>query len=273
MGPRISEDIPLRDWRRVLIGTWKEFGQDQIPAVAAGATFYCLLALFPALAAFVSLYGLFADVEGARKQVLALHGLLPEGAIEVVGDQMVRLTGANHAGLGLTFLISLLVSLWSANAGVKAVMAGLNVAYEEEEKRNFLRLNVVSLGLTVGSTLFSVAAVAGLVALPATPPAEWIRWPALLAVITIMTSVLYRFGPSREHPPWRWITPGSVVASAGWMIMSLLFTTYVGHFGSYNKTYGSLGAIVGFMTWIWMSLMVMLLGAELNSELEKQRPG
>jgi membrane protein len=260
-----------RHWREVLLRTWREFGRDQIPAVAAGATFYCLLALFPALGAFVSLYGLFAYVEDARKQVLALHGLLPEGAIQVVGDEMVRLTSANHAGLGLTFLTSLLVSLWSANAGVKAVMAGLNVAYGEEEKRNFLRLNLVSLGLTVGGALFAMAAVAGLVALPAILPTELIRWPVLLAAVMFMISALYRFGPSRERPLWRWITPGSVVASAGWMVMSLLFTTYVAHFGSYNKTYGSLGAIIGFMTWIWMSLMVILLGAELNSELEKPR--
>jgi membrane protein len=267
--------LPARHWKDVLARTWSEFNSDHIPAVAGGATFFGLLALFPALGVFVSLYGLFADVEKARQQVLHLQGVLPGGAISVLSEQMARLAAAPHSRLGITFLTSLVLSLWSSNAGIKALIAGLNIAYEETERRKFLMLNLVSLSFTVGGVAVAllVAAVpagidqAGL-------QGSWIvrilQWPLLLLVIGVLLSVLYRYGPSRAHARWRWITPGSAFAALAWVAMSALFTLYVANFGHYDKTYGSLGAVVGFMTWIWLSLSVVLLGAELNSELEQQ---
>jgi len=271
--------ISPRGWRKVLTRTWREFNDDRIPAVAAGATFFALLALFPALGVFVSLYGLVAEVEDARRQVAALRGILPEGAISVMGEAMTRLAALPHASLSTTFAVSLLISIWSSNAGVKALISGLNVAYEEREHRGFFRLNLVSLSFTLGAIAFSLLAAAGLGLAPATlarfglvlpPGADLLRWPLLFAVVVAAVSLLYRYGPDRQHARWRWITPGGVLAAAGWMVMSLGFSLYVANFGSYDRTYGSLGAVVGFMTWIWLSLIVVLLGAELNSELEQQ---
>jgi membrane protein len=267
--------IPARGWKEILKRTWSQFNTDHIPAVAGGATFFGLLALFPALGVFVSLYGLFADVEQARLHILTLRGMLPDGVISVLSEQMRRLAAVPHARLGVTFVTSLLLSMWSSNAGMKALIAGLNVAYEEKERRSFLRLNLLSLSFTAGGILLAVAA-AGLpglidrIGLRGSPLAEFLQWPVLLAGVVGVLSVLYRYAPCRAHARWRWITPGSAFAALAWLAMSMLFTLYVANFGHYDKTYGSLGAVVGFMTWIWLSLAVVLLGAELNSELEQQ---
>jgi membrane protein len=266
-------------WRDVIARACRDFVRDRITAVAAGVTFFALLALFPAIGAFVSLYGLFADVDDARRQVAALQGVLPSGAVLVIGDQMKRLAGADHGRLGLTLFLSLGVSIWSSNAGVKALLAGLNIAYEERERRGFLLLNAVSLAFTIGATLIALASVAAVAAGPellnqlGLGHMAWlglVRWPLLLVLVAALLSLLYRFGPCRDTPRWRWITPGGAVGALGWLVMSVGFSFYVAHFGRYDQTYGSLGAVVGFMTWIWLSMIVVLFGAELNSELEAQ---
>jgi membrane protein len=269
--------ISRRGWTAVIANTIREFGQDRIPAVAAGATFYALLALFPALAAFVSVYGLVADLDEARRQLQSLGDVLPGGAISVIDQQLARLAASDHRSLGLAFASGLVVSLLSANAGMKALIGGLNIAYEEREKRGLLKLNATSLAFTVAGIVFAVVAIAAIVAAPAflsrlglagLSGLSFLAWPLMLVVVTAAFSLLYRFGPSREHARWRWITPGGGVAAVGWMAMSLLFSWYVANFGHYDQTYGSLGAVIGFMTWIWLSMIVILVGAELNSELE-----
>ncbi len=235
----------------------------------------------------MSLYGLFADVEDARRLVVATGGLLPGGAISVLSDQLTRLAKADHGGLGLAFAVSLVVSTWSANAGIKALIEALNVAYEARERRSFLRLNLITLGFTAGAILFSVLAIAFVVSAPEVfselgmPQLEalgFLRWPVFLVLMTVLFALLYRYGPCRPRTRWRWVTPGGAVAAMAWLSMSGLFSWYVANFGHYDKTYGSLGAIMGFLTWIWLSLMTVLFGAELNSELEKHgalagRPG
>ena len=269
-------------WRHIAWRTLKAFGDDRIPTAAAGITFYMLLAIFPALSAFVSLYGLVFDVADARRQVLGLAGLLPGGAVNILSDELMRLTGANHGALGLAFVVSLATSIWSSNAGAKALIEGLNVAYEAREKRNFVHLTLVSLSFTVGVIVLGVCGIAFVVAAPAllsdaglVEPTGLglLRWPAFLVLATVLLSIVYRFGPCRGDPHWRWITPGGVFAAAGWLAMSSLFSWYVANFGHYNHTYGSLGAIVGFLTWIWISMMVVLLGAEFNSEIENAERG
>jgi membrane protein len=266
-----------RRLRSALIASARSFMGDQIPAVAAGVTFFCLLALFPALSAFVSLYGLVGDVDQARRQLAGLNGLMPGGAISVLADQLDRLGRADHGGLGLTFAVSLAISLWSSNAGVKALMAGLNDAYEATEHRNFITLNLRSLGFTIGLMVFAVVAVLAVVAAPGTlalvglgglAGAAALRWPLVLVVVVAMITLLYRYGPCRPRARWRWLTPGCLVAAVAWVAMSLGFSWYVANFGHYDRTYGSLGAIVGFLTWIWLSTMVVLYGAELNAELD-----
>jgi membrane protein len=271
--------VGRRGFTAVAFRAGKAFIEDRIPAAAAAVTFYFLLALFPALSAFVSLYGLVGDVEGARRQVLGLGGMLPAGAIVVLGDQLERLAATNHGTLGMAFALSLAVSIWSANAGVKALIAGLNISYETKENRGFIRLNLTSLGFTVGAILLAILLVGAVVDTPALlaraglPGLEGYslaRWPALLIVSTLMIAVLYRFAPAQRVGRWRWISPGSAMAAAGWMAMSAAFSWSVANFGHYDRTYGSLGAIVGFLTWIWLSLMIVLAGAELNCELERR---
>ena len=275
---KTPEQIPLRGWKDILWRTWSEFGQDNIPQVAGGVAFFGLLAVFPAMAAFVSLYGLFFDVPTAYAQLNVLAGVIPAGALQLVGDQMIRLAAARHTGLGLAFVVSLLVSIWSANAGVKALIVGLNVVFQEREKRNLLQLNLVSLGFTVGLILFLMAALGAVVGVPIAlafvgykgAAISVLRWPILLGGAMLGLAALYRFGPSRDSGRWRWLSWGSGFAAVLWLTASLLFSFYVAHFGSYDKTYGSLGAAVGFLTWIWISTITVLAGAELNSEMEHQ---
>jgi membrane protein len=271
--------IPPGGWKAIAVRTWQSYNQDRIPAVAGGVTFFLLLALFPALGAFVSLYGLFADVESARHQIAAMQGFLPGGAVSVLSDQMLRLAAADHGRLGLAFAVSLLVSIWSANAGVKALIAGLNVSFDASERRSFVILNLVSLGFTLGMTVFTLVSVAAVVSAPALleaigldgrlARATLLRWPLLTLVLTGLLALIYRYGPCRRAR-WRWITPGAVLAALTWVGASLLFSWYVANFGHYDRTYGSLGAVVGFMTWIWLSVIVILIGAELDAEIDAQ---
>jgi membrane protein len=256
----------------------ESFNEDRIPAAAAGITFYLLLAIFPALAAFVSLYGLVGDVDGARRQLSVLGGLLPDGAIGVLSEELGRLASTNHGSLSMAFVISLVVSIWSSNAGARAMIDGLNVAYESKERRGFIGVTLVSLAFTIGVIALTIIAAALSIDAPAMMRALGLpnlhgigalRWPILVAATTTLISVLYWLGPSRPLIRWRYVLPGAAFAAIAWMAMSGAFSWYVANFGHYDKTYGALGATVGFLTWIWISLMVVLLGAELNSEVEK----
>lgn len=274
-------DIPASGWKDILWRVYENLTEHRILAVAAGVTFYALLAIFPALAALVSLYGMFADPGTISQRLNDLSSVVPGGAIQVIGDQIKRVASQSSGTLGLTFVITLAVSLWSANSGVKALFDALNVAYGEREKRSFLNLNVISLAFTATAILFVLLALAAMVVLPfvagflgLSQVADWLirigRWPALLVVIVLAIAVLYRHAPSRETAQWRWISWGSAFAAVAWLVVSFLFSYYTAHFGSYNKTYGSLGAVFGFMTWIWLSVTVILLGAELDAEMEHQ---
>jgi membrane protein len=274
-------EIPKRGWKDVLLRIWKNIGNDRVIVVAAGVTFYSILAVFPAIAALVALYGLFADPATITSHLDSITGLVPGGAIEVMRDQIMRVTSQGSTTLGLTFVVSLLVSLWSANAGMKSLFDALNLVYNESEKRGFFKLNLVSLVFTVLTIVFVLVAIGALVVVPialnllglggATELVVKIaRWPALFIVVTLALAVLYRYGPSREKAQWRWLTWGSVFAAIGWLVVSILFSWYAENFGNYNKTYGSLGAIIAFMFWLWLSIIVLLVGGELNAETEHQ---
>ena len=274
-------EIPARGWKDVVWRVYEEFGNDRIMAVAAGVTYYSLLALFPAIAALVSVYGLFADPITINDHLSALSGVLPGGAIEIVGNQVKRIAAKGNGALGFGFVFGLAVSLWSANAGMKAVFDALNIVYDEKEKRSVVRLNLQSLAFTFATIAFLIVAIGGIVAVPIVlsyvglgSGTEWLvwlgRWPLLLAMVVVGLAVLYRYGPSRDKAQWAWVTAGSLVAAVLWLVASLLFSWYVSSFGSYNETYGSLGAVIGFMTWIWISAIVVLLGAEINAETEHQ---
>ncbi len=273
--------IPGLGWKDILWRTYEEFSQDRILSEAAGVTYYALLAIFPAIAALVSIYGLFADPATIQDHLNALSGMLPGGAMEIVSEQVKRIASAGGGTLGVSFIIGLAISLWSANAGMKAIFDALNIVYDEEEKRSFLWLNAQSLTFTLAAIAFVLLALAGIVVLPVVldfvglrTTVEWLlslaRWPILLAVVVAGLAVLYRYGPSRDKAEWKWVTPGGIVAAVLWLAGSMLFSWYVSNFGSYNETYGSLGAVIGFMTWIWLSSIIVLLGAEINAEMEHQ---
>jgi membrane protein len=274
-------EIPARGWKDILVRVYQNISSHRILAIAAGVTFYGLLAVFPAIAALVSVCGLFIDPTTIASQLNRLAAVLPGGAIDVVREQTDRVASQGHGALGLAFAFGLAIALWSANAGTKALFDALNVVYDEREKRGFIKLNAVSLLFTCGAILFLLLASAAVIALPAALRAlglgggkeafaRVITAPLLFAILALGLAVLYRYGPSRDEPRWRWISWGSASASVVWVAASMLFSWYAANFGTFNKTYGSLGAVIGFMTWIWLSAIVILVGGELNAEMEHQ---
>jgi membrane protein len=272
--------LHARGWKDVLWRTWKEVGEDDVTTVAQSIAFSGILALFPALAAFVSIYGLFADVGTARQHLAALTGIVPAEVMTLLGEQMVRIAAQKDASLSFTFVLGLVLSIWSARSGVQSLFKGLNIAYEETEKRSFIRQNLVALAFTLGAIVFLALAIAAMVVVPVALKVlglgggaavlAFLRWPALLVMAGLGLAVVYRYGPSRDKPKWRWVTWGSAAASVLWLAASGLFSWYLSNFGHYNQTYGSLGAVFGFMMWLWLSAVVVLLGAELNAEMEHQ---
>jgi membrane protein len=258
---------------------YTNIGKHRVLALAAGVTFYSILAIFPAIAALVGIYGLFADPTTISAHLDSVSDFLPGGVIDVIKDQLTRIASHGRSTLGLAFVIGLGVSLWSANAGLKALFDALNLIHESEEKRGFVKLNVVSLAFTILGIIFAILALAAVIAIPVILNASGLggatellvnvgRWPILFLVVALVLALIYRFGPCRPDPQWRWITWGSAFASMAWITLSLLFSWYAANFGSYNATYGSLGAIMGFMVWLWLSTIVVLLGAEIDGEME-----
>jgi membrane protein len=256
-------------------------GDDHISLVSAGTAFFLLLAIFPALAAFVSIYGLVADPATIQGHVETLRGIAPEAGIEIIETQLTRLVEEGDTAHGIAFLISLAAALWSANAGMKSLFESMNVAYGEAEERSFIWLNLVSLAVTIGAMILLVLFLVAIAVVPAVIAMTglegalgWVvsllRWPVILVLGGVALAVLYRVGPSREPARWRWITPGSVFAAVGLVVASMLVSFYLSNFADYNETYGSLGAVIALMMWLWISAMVILIGAELNAELEHQ---
>lgn len=273
--------IPPRGWKDILLRIYQKITDDRVMLLAAGITFYSLLAIFPAIAALVAIYGIFADPASIAAHLNSVSDILPGGAIAIIRDQMDRVAAQGSTRLGAAFIIGLAVSLWSANAAVKSMFDALNLVYGEREKRGFVWLNLVSLAFTTVGILFVLLAIGAMIALPGLLGylglgqqtailVEIFRWPALLVVIGIALALLYRYGPSRERARWRWTTGGSAFATVAWVVVSLLFSWYAQNFGSYNATYGSLGAAIGFMFWMWLSAIVVLIGAELDAEMEHQ---
>ncbi|MEI4470370.1 YihY/virulence factor BrkB family protein [Frigidibacter sp. MR17.24] len=273
--------IPAAGWRRVSARVWAQIWEDRVLAVAAGVAFYALLSLFPAITALVSIFGLFADRTIVLQNLAQLDHLLPPAALQLIRLQLDALLSTDPATLTFATALSLALGLWTANGGMKAMIEALNVAYGERERRNFFVLNLWSLTMTLGGIVMvifllglSAALPPVLERLPTTFAADRImlalRWPAMLAVLVMVLALLYRFGPSREGAKWRWIGPGTVVAALLLIVASAGFSFYAANFGSYDATYGSLGAVVVLMIWAWISAIVVLLGAEINSEAERQ---
>jgi len=274
-------EIPWAGWKDIFWRTYQRIDDDRLLATAGGVVFFGLLAIFPAVTALVSSYGLFADPATISANLQTLATLLPQGSFQIVEDQVARVVSNGNTTLGATFLFGLILAIWSANAGVKSIFDALNVAYEEREKRGFIKLNLVSLAFTIGGIAALLLMVGVVVAFPLAldhlgmaPESKLIvalaRWPLMFLILLAALAVLYRLAPSRDAPRWQWLSLGALAAAILWIAGSALLSFYLSKFANYNATYGSLGAAIGLMTWMWMSAIVIMFGAELNSEIERQ---
>ena len=277
----VPEQIPARGWVDIAKRTAAKFSENKLMNEAASVTFFALLSLFPAVTALVSIYGLFTDPSTIKSHLDSVSGFIPSGGLQIIEDQVKRLTESPHGGLSIGAAVGILAALWSANQGAKAMISALNDVYGERESRGFFKLTAVSLAFTVGGVAASLVGIALVLVLPIVFNAIGLggafdllmkiaRWPVMLIGLIGALALLYRFGPSRHRARWRWVTWGGVIGAVAWVVLSFGFSWYVEHFGSYNKTYGSLGAAIGFMTWIWLSSTVLLLGAQINAEMETQ---
>lgn len=272
--------IPSLGWKDVAWRTYRGAMADRLQALAASVTFYILLAVFPGIAAFVSIYGLFLNPQGVEHRVAQLAEVFPQDAMDLIGAQLRRLATQKRGALGAAFAFTTLVTLWSANAGMKALFDGLNVVYRESEKRDYLQRSLITyLGTATGivfvAGVIGMTVVAPLVlkALGLPPFGFWrgpLHWVVVAGVAAVVFSLAYRFGPSRRPARWRWVIVGGFFSAALWLLGSLAFSLYVSRFTHFGVTYGSLGAMIALMLWIWISVWLFLLGGELNAQLEHQ---
>jgi membrane protein len=275
------EQIPTAGWRDILTRVWKEISGDNVSLVAAGLAMYALLAVFPGLAAAVSIYGVFATPADVIDHMQGFAGILPPGAWDIFSKQLQDIAAHPQSTLTATAAVALLVALWSARSGMASLMTATNIAYSEREKRGFFRQILVSLLFTAGAILtfltmllLGVAVPIALAAVGVSAGLEIIvdiaRWVLLWLVAVAGLAIIYRYGPARRRAKWRWVTWGSVMAATVWVVGSLLFSLYVSSFGTYGKTYGALGGVIVLLMWFYLSSFIVVLGAEINAEMERQ---
>jgi len=273
--------IPVKGWRDILLRMKDQMDANHLSITAAGVAYFAFLALFPGLAALVSLYGLFSDPMTVQKQLATVQSIMPYEAYAIIENQLQKIATQPQASLGLGFIGGLLLTLFSANKGVITMIEAMNIVYEEEETRGFFKLNLLSLFYTfvmilvnVISIIFIVIAPAVLAFLPLPGFAEalikYLPWPFLALMIILLLDFTYCYFPNRRRVKWRWITYGSAIASGVWILASSLFSFYVSNFGNFNETYGSVGAVVVLMMWFYISAFIVLLGGTLNAEMEHQ---
>ncbi|MCV2491309.1 YihY/virulence factor BrkB family protein [Geodermatophilus sp. YIM 151500] len=273
--------IPWAGWKQILKRSWAEHKADNMPIIAGGVAFFGFLAIFPALIATVSIYGLVASSEDVARQIEDLSAQLPESAAELIGDQLRSLATGGGGALTIGLIVSILGALWSASGGVGNLITAVNLAYDEVETRNFVKLKATSLALTLGAVVFVLITFALVAVVPAvlealplgvvgTVLAQVVRWTLLLGVFTGALAILYRVAPDRDAPKFRWVSLGSVIVTVVWVLVSLAFSFYVDNFGSYNETYGAIAGVIVLMLWLYLTCFLVLLGAEINSEAEHQ---
>ncbi|WP_158258722.1 YihY/virulence factor BrkB family protein [Rhodopila globiformis] len=280
-GAEEPTQIPPRGWRDILVRTWGEVQESNLFLVSGGVTYAIILALFPGLAALVSIYGLLLDPKQVEQQVASLSTVLPPQTAEMIGNELHSLVSASSGTLGLSAVVTLLFALWSASRGMSGLITALDIAYQQKETRSFFRFNLIAIGLTILTLIGGVITIALVGVLPAMVGwiglgvvGQWavlgLEWPLLIVVVMTGLAVLYRYAPDRKEARWRWVTPGAIVATVLWIVGSIGFSVYVSHFNSYNKTYGALGGVVVMLTWLYLSAFVALLGAVINAQAERQ---
>jgi membrane protein len=273
--------IPLKGWWQVAERVWNESNRDNLSVVAAGCAFFALFAIFPALSALISLYGLTADPTTVEQHFSMLSFVLPTQAYDVVIEQIHRISSASGGALGWSLAVSLGVALWSANAGTQALMAALNIAYEEPERRSLFQYYLNAFTFTIVGILGGVVMLLAILYVPILFAFTGyshafelvvgvVRWPFLALFVLFLLALLYRYGPCRRSAKWHWVSVGSVFAMVVWLIASAAFSLYVSNFANYDRIYGSLGAVIILLFWLYISFYIVLLGAEINAELELQ---
>jgi membrane protein len=274
-------EIPAAGWRDVMWRVYEEVLADRVTLIAAGVTYYVVLAIFPGMGVLVSIYGFVTDPSDLGKQMVFLSDFLPSGAFDLLLPQLEALAHKGPSELSFAFGASLLIAFWSATSGIKALFDAMNVAYGEAEKRSLLKLNLLAFGFTLAAIVVLVLLIVTVGVVPAILKLlyldQWTeilasiaRWPFVLLVTGAATIVIYRYGPSRENAKLRWLTWGAAFSTFAWAVATALFSIYLLNFANYNATYGTLGALVAFMIWIWFSIVILIVGAELNAELEHQ---
>jgi membrane protein len=278
-GADTPQEIPAKGWKDIAKRTMKSIKEDQVPLLSAGVAFYALLSLFPLVIAGVSIYGLVADPATVRDQIANLTKLLSPQTASLVGDQLRQVTSGAGGALGFATVIGILTALWSASSGMKAVITGVNLAYDETETRKFFKLRGLALLFTLGALVLMGVALATIVGYP--PIADnlptvlrWlvaiIRFLILGGLLVVALAVVYRYAPNRDEPKWSWVSWGSGIATLLWVLATIGFAIYATFFGNYNKTYGALAGVIILMFWLFLSAFVVLVGAELNTEMELQ---
>ena len=273
--------IPLKGWWQVAQRVWSESNRDNLSVVAAGCAFFALFAIFPALSALISLYGLTADPATVEQQFGMLGSVLPTQAYDIVIEQIHRISAASGGTLGWSLAVSLGLALWSANAGTQAMMAALNIAYEEPERRSLFQYYLNAFTFTIIGILGGVVMLLAIVYVPILFALTGyshafelvvgvVRWPFLALFVLFLLAILYRYGPCRRSAKWHWVSVGSLFAMVVWLIASAAFSLYVSNFANYDRVYGSLGAVIILLFWLYISFYIVLLGAEINAELELQ---
>jgi len=274
-------EIPPRGWFAILKRVKAEVKEDNVPLLAAGVAFYAILAIFPAIIALVTVYGMVADPAQVEAQVAEFAKSLPAGADELITQQLKNVTSAGRQSLSIGLAVSLLAVLWSASSGVQGLIKSLNLVYDERETRGFLKLRGLSLLLTIGAIVVAAVALVLITVFPGVIDnlglgkagelaASIVRWVVLALLVLAALAVLYRFAPDRASPRWRWVSWGAVVALVLWLLGSIGFSWYVDNFGKYNQTYGALAAVIILLLWLFLSAFAVLLGAELDAETERQ---
>lgn len=272
--------LTWRDWKTILFRVKDEMAQDNVSLVAAGVAFYAMLALFPGIAAFVGAYGLVADPADVPRHLGAIDGLLPEEAFAIIEGQVTDLAAAGPSDLGFASIVAILLAVWSARSGINALVRGLNIVYDEVDQRGFFAQAAVTLTLTAVMLVVVAIAFLAILAVPAIlnifdfgAIGEWftaiVRWPIVIGAVIAALAILYRFGPNRKQAELAWMSWGAALATLLWIAGSAGFSIYVANFASYNETYGSLGAVVGLLMWFYLSAFIILVGAEINAEVER----
>jgi membrane protein len=273
--------IPWGGWKQIVKRAWAENKADNMPIIGGGVAFFGFLSIFPGLIALISIYGLVASPETVARQVESLSAQLPDEAAALIGQQLKSIVDNSGGALTVSLVVSILAALWSASGGIGNLITAVNIAYDEVETRNFIKLRATSLALTLGAIAFVLVAFGLLAVVPAlisalplgvvgTVLAQIVRWGLLLAMFAGSLAVIYRVAPDRDAPRLRWVSLGAVVVTVLWAIVSVGFALYVNNFGSYDKTYGAIAGVIVLMLWLYLTCYLVLFGAEINSEAEHQ---